>query len=58
MNKQADAVSLEDRIQAVKENQKDMISVAEVEGLVNSMMSSVAVGDKPTATPRRYTGDS
>lgn len=51
MNKQADAVSLEDRIQAVKENQKDMISVAEVEGLVNSMMSSVAVGDKPTATP-------
>lgn len=51
MNKQVNAVSLNDRIQAVKENQKDMISVAEVEGLVNSMMSSVSVGDQSTASP-------
>lgn len=51
MNKQASAVKFEDRIQAVKENQKDMISVDEVEDLVGSMMASITTGDQPTATP-------
>ena len=51
MNKQASAVKFEDRIQAVKENQKDMISVDEVEGLVDSMMASITTEDQPSVTP-------
>ena len=54
MNKQANAVSLEDRVQAVKKNHDDMVAVGEVESLVESMMASVIKTDGSSVIPDNF----
>ena len=51
MSKQANAASLDDRVQSLTEKHSDTVAVSEVEGLVDSLISGISADGQTTAVP-------
>jgi len=54
MNKQANALSVEDRVHSIKSNYNNNVPVSEVNELVESIMAGVAQAGKPAEVPENF----